>query len=397
MTQVAADFGISDVALKKICDRHRIPSPPRGYWAKKNAGQPVKQIRFVETANPQDELVVIHGSNQPTLPQPVQDIIERDRVARAARRAITGTASATTAPPEQAPVAEVHQAVASTAKALRRSKPDKDGAVSARGPGTCGVTVGAACVERAIAILDRLARALETRGLALVPAGSGMTVTAEQEAVKFALSEKIKREQHIPTVDELAAEERRRKRHGITWDSPYGRVYPEWDFIRTSLLTIEFDDEYLKGFRRTWNDGKRQRLEDAIEDIAVGLMAYAAGIKLRKEERERRKRYWERQSRVHRRAEQRAEREKLRRGILDELVAISTEAAELRTWLHETEQWQQPSEPDEFCRFVDWARERLDQLQHGVGPGGIAQRLRARSLFPVPDPLIDPPEDLAEE
>ena len=33
MTKAAADYGISDVALKKICDKHRIPVPGRGYPA----------------------------------------------------------------------------------------------------------------------------------------------------------------------------------------------------------------------------------------------------------------------------------------------------------------------------------------------------------------------------
>jgi len=62
MTKVAEEFGISDVALKKACDRHRVPTPPRGYWAKKDAGKSVRQVGFVETADPQDERVVIFGS-----------------------------------------------------------------------------------------------------------------------------------------------------------------------------------------------------------------------------------------------------------------------------------------------------------------------------------------------
>ena len=38
---VAPNFGISDVALSKICRKHSIPRPPRGYWAKLAAGKPV--------------------------------------------------------------------------------------------------------------------------------------------------------------------------------------------------------------------------------------------------------------------------------------------------------------------------------------------------------------------
>jgi hypothetical protein len=37
----AAQFGVSDVALAKACRRQQVPIPPRGYWARKAAGQPV--------------------------------------------------------------------------------------------------------------------------------------------------------------------------------------------------------------------------------------------------------------------------------------------------------------------------------------------------------------------
>ena len=39
VTQLAKTYGISDVGLAKICKKYKIPRPPRGYWAKKAAGQ----------------------------------------------------------------------------------------------------------------------------------------------------------------------------------------------------------------------------------------------------------------------------------------------------------------------------------------------------------------------
>lgn len=39
--KVATRYGISDVALSRVCRQLQIPKPPRGYWAKKSAGQPV--------------------------------------------------------------------------------------------------------------------------------------------------------------------------------------------------------------------------------------------------------------------------------------------------------------------------------------------------------------------
>jgi len=38
---VASRYGISDVRLAKVCRLLQVPKPPRGYWAKKAAGQPV--------------------------------------------------------------------------------------------------------------------------------------------------------------------------------------------------------------------------------------------------------------------------------------------------------------------------------------------------------------------
>jgi len=38
---VARRYGISDVALSKVCKQLQVPKPPRGYWAKKDAGHRV--------------------------------------------------------------------------------------------------------------------------------------------------------------------------------------------------------------------------------------------------------------------------------------------------------------------------------------------------------------------
>src|SRR5436190_21229654 len=41
--RLAADFGISDVALAKKCKQLGIPRPERGYWARIESGQTVKR------------------------------------------------------------------------------------------------------------------------------------------------------------------------------------------------------------------------------------------------------------------------------------------------------------------------------------------------------------------
>lgn len=40
LRQLSREFGISDVALGRMCRRRNIPCPPPGYWAKRRAGRP---------------------------------------------------------------------------------------------------------------------------------------------------------------------------------------------------------------------------------------------------------------------------------------------------------------------------------------------------------------------
>jgi hypothetical protein len=39
VTQLAKEYGLSDVGFAKICKKHDIPRPPMGYWARKVSGQ----------------------------------------------------------------------------------------------------------------------------------------------------------------------------------------------------------------------------------------------------------------------------------------------------------------------------------------------------------------------
>ena len=41
--RLAAEFGISDVALSKTCKRLNVPRPPRGYWRWLEVGQKVRK------------------------------------------------------------------------------------------------------------------------------------------------------------------------------------------------------------------------------------------------------------------------------------------------------------------------------------------------------------------
>jgi hypothetical protein len=46
LSRLAPEFGLSDNGLRKLCKRHDIPIPARGYWARAAAGQAVKSTKL---------------------------------------------------------------------------------------------------------------------------------------------------------------------------------------------------------------------------------------------------------------------------------------------------------------------------------------------------------------
>lgn len=226
MIKLAEQFGLSDVGLTKICDRHRVPTPPRGYWAKKEAGKQVKQTLFAEAADPFLNRIEITASRD-RLPEPVREILDQRRAERKQLRAARTKEVMQPAP--FTPVAEPHPAIRATAKSLRSAKPKAEIAV-AIGPGLCGVSVGIDSVERIIYVLDQLARTCEVRRLSFVPENTRMSASIEKDDVTFEIKERTKQVPHVLTEAEIAAEERRRKR----LERPnYGRN--RWMISRLSL------------------------------------------------------------------------------------------------------------------------------------------------------------------
>lgn len=332
-----------------------MPTPPRGYWAKKEAGQPVKQTKFHETTDQQGELIVIHASRSNLAPEVLQ-ILEQEKQRRKSRSA----ANQPVEPVAIEPVEDVHPVMAATAKALRKTKPDKDDAVQASGAGLCGVVVGLASREQAIYILDKLVRLLDGRGLKVEPADTCIRVVAtEPDALTFSLVERIDRRTHVATVDELKKEEQLRKkqerdsRFGI-WSYSSERAYPEFDFVRTGELSIQIKDQYIKGLRRSWNDGRRQKLETLIDDIVSGIIAYLAGVEIdRREKREAWQREWQRKEQLYALASARQARETSRAKFLQDLIKVSTQADELRSFVTRLRERMPTSPSGELQRLTD--------------------------------------------
>jgi hypothetical protein len=70
MIRLAEEFGISGNGLAKVCDRLNVPYPPRGYWAKKEAGKPVVTFKLPPRGAGIPETADIHPSPPKAVPAP---------------------------------------------------------------------------------------------------------------------------------------------------------------------------------------------------------------------------------------------------------------------------------------------------------------------------------------
>jgi hypothetical protein len=50
--RICGDFGLSNLGLRKLCLRHEIPVPWRGYWAQRQHGHKVRQPPLPTLSDP---------------------------------------------------------------------------------------------------------------------------------------------------------------------------------------------------------------------------------------------------------------------------------------------------------------------------------------------------------
>ncbi len=72
VVKLAEAFGVSDVAIHKVCEKHAVPKPPRGYWAQLAFGKELERPPLGPVADPELNDVVI-GRLWPTLFYPFTD------------------------------------------------------------------------------------------------------------------------------------------------------------------------------------------------------------------------------------------------------------------------------------------------------------------------------------
>jgi hypothetical protein len=191
MIHVAAELGISGNGLAKICDRHKIPYPPRGYWAKKAAGKKVVRYRLPDI---QDETLSLIVITRTPGPRPIpQDVKERLENAQSTLTVIEVPEKLTRPHPI------IAAWLASREEKKRKSRQERDPIMKRMyDPGEL-----TELDHRRHRILDALFKALQARGMKLSGSDRGeLFAEAEGEKIEFAIREKQKQIRRAPNDQE---------------------------------------------------------------------------------------------------------------------------------------------------------------------------------------------------
>src|SRR6266581_2361079 len=142
----AADrYGLTGTGFAKICQRLRVPVPPRGYWAKTQAGHKVRKAPLPDPLRGQP---VEHRLRRWLTEE--AEYLNRERDLGRLRRVEVARG-----------LDDAHPIVRASAPLLSESK---DVAATRRERGCLAVSVGPAFLDRALLALDALFRVLEEHG-----------------------------------------------------------------------------------------------------------------------------------------------------------------------------------------------------------------------------------------
>lgn len=344
MTKVAKEYGISNVALAKICKKLNVPCPWRGYWRRKETGKAVKQLTLPPNSDPMKQAVTIHPTIRPEAGVQMDEVTTQ-------RINAEKTDDLKIEVPDR--LTNPHHLLKIHLEEWRSPKIDDYGAIWS-GDIRQLMRVSPKSLPRALRIMDTLFKALETRSHQVsIQDGYHRTlaVRINGEPIEFGLEERFQRIDH-PDQKNSRLESWMRQRY---------------QYIPTGSLFLKIVAWGVDGIQKTWSDGKTTKLETCLNDFVVGLLKVAEAAKdrrLRQEHEERARQEAQRRREEEARKQQ---EEQARRQRLEQEAASWTKAQQLRAYLAALKAMLtgkhgeiQPGSPAD--QWLTWAYQHADRL-----------------------------------
>lgn len=354
MIKLAKQYGISDVGLAKACKRHNIPRPPVGYWARRAAGQTPPKAPLPPNRDPALETVRFDGAYSGEL----QRLASADAAnpVNPAKPGAQSSANKTHAIVVSDRLSKPHPLV--EAARLRFRANSNHGAAHGVEDAGLAIRVGQKSLGRALRIMDALIKHWESLGGTV---GVGTSNYNRRAVNDF----KIGEDQVKVIIEEVAGDR----------------------------LALKVDTIWSDRLRCTWQDGKRQRLEDVLDSFVNGALLHIARKKRERLDNACQARQRQRMAERRARAEQVKKDEETRRTQLLNEIERWHRARSIREYLQAIQMQVDggditPADPEHLQRWVEWASWYADVLDPLADAG--------TSPYPSvpPKPVNTPIDDL---
>jgi len=251
MTKLADKFGLSDVGLKKKCRNHNIPVPPRGYWARKQAGQR-PWVAPLPKGFPLDTEITIyrnpmHGKNPPWSKE------NRIRTKEIEKQITLSTQS-------KFP----HPLIEQTRKILKSCTPNKDSILDTPNQVCIDLQVSPYSFDRALAIMDLILKALEELGHEVLITDKGTSAVVSGSEIHFSMTEDLNR-RHIEPYE-----------HNLEGYYRFGHSLFSENRVPTGNLCLTIHPPSWTNARKNWRDTETQKLEHSVTSFIKGILSVAA-------------------------------------------------------------------------------------------------------------------------
>jgi len=192
IVRLSKEYGISDVALAKICKKLIIPRPPRGYWAKiefkKNVHRP--PLPNISADTPSEYVHIVYPMHEYDVR--VDPAIQESLFVK--RNIVVPSI-----------LDNPHHLVKAAKSILERNKPSENGLLYEHRRPCLDIKVTPACLDRALRIMDAVIQGFEAESI-VVSVESGLkdstTASIKGEKISFSIVEDYRRIDHIPTKED---------------------------------------------------------------------------------------------------------------------------------------------------------------------------------------------------
>lgn len=256
MTKLAARYGISDVALRKKCVKHDIPTPGLGHWARLQAGQRLPRPKLPKSTSADQialEPFIRVPDGEPAPPVPEVDVPTR--------------------------LTNPHEAVSFLRDRLEGSRTDKFERLT--GGHEWMHCLRQRNLNRLLLLLQGLFESLESRGhqVKVGPRSEhsqdpDVQIVIEEQHLILRVEERLKKKER-PLTKQEKDEFQSRIQWKARWKEQPPQATKRWVQYPDDDLVLRTSAHWEYKGVQSWGDSKHQRLEEKLGLVILGLEAVA--------------------------------------------------------------------------------------------------------------------------